>query len=249
MKKCRLFIACAVTMTAVVIAAAGCGGTGTKVDFTKSGRNPVIIYERTPAFPPTYNAQGPDLIIYGNGATFRITGPAEIKRGSFTDAELRGLLTAIVNQGFFNLHAKGANPPTGGDTDHLTVTLKDESKSVSAGAATATSPFKDIVQQLRDLKIPNEREYIPDNLVLYSSVFQGTPPSGAKVLTWNLDPKFLQNSSEAKTSGIGVSGTDAQAVWKALRDSSGSPDEVFWVVGNKVYARVVAIPQFPLPGV
>jgi len=250
MKKFRPFVTgTAAIMITVILAAAGCGGTGIKVEFTKSERNPVIVYERTQALPPVYNAQRPDLIIYGNGTAFRMTGPMDIKRGIFTDVELKKLLTSIVDTGYFELKTKGEEPPTGGDTDHVTVTLKGRSRSVSAGAVTATSPFKDIVEKLRNLKIPNEQEYIPENLVLYSSVFQGTPPAGAKILTWNLDPKLLQNSSQAKTPGLSVSGADAQAVWKALKDASGSLDEVYWAVGNKIYARVVAVPQFPMPGV
>jgi hypothetical protein len=250
MRKRRLFIAGTVTvMIGAILAAAGCGGTGVKVEFARSERNPVIIYQRTPAFPPVYDAGTPDLIIYGDGTAFRVPGLLDIKRGSFTNDELKKLLNSIVAKGFFELPTKGEEPPVGGDTDHVTVTLKSRSRSVTAGAATATSPFSDVVAQLRDLKIPKEQDYIPENLVLYSSVFQGTTPSGGKVLPWSLDPKLLENSSQAKTPGIGVSGEQAQAVWKALKDASGSPDEVYWVVGNKVYARVVAIPQFPMPGV
>lgn len=250
MRKLRPFAAVTVTMMITfVLAAAGCGGTGVKVEFTRSERNPVIVYQRTPALPPVYDASGPDLVIYGNGTAFRMTGPLDIKRGSFTYEELKKLLTSIVATGFFELKTKGEEPPLGGDTDHVTVTLKSRSRNVSAGAATATSPFKDIVAQFRELKIPKEQDYIPENLVLYSSVFQGTPPAGAKVLAWSPDPKLLEASSQAKAPGTGVSGAEAQAVWNALKQASGSPGEVYWAVGNKIYARVVAVPQFPMPGV
>jgi len=250
MRKCRPFIACAVTlMVTVVLAAAGCGGKSVKVEFTQSERNPVIIYQRTQALPPVYDAGRPDLIIYGNGTAFRTTGLMDIKRGGFSHEELKKLLTSIVEKGFFELSSKGEKPPLGGDTDHVTVILKNKSKNVSAGAATAISPFKDIVEQLRDLKIPKEQEYTPDNLVLYSSVFQGAPPEGATVLDWKLDPKPLEASSQAKAPGAGVSGAEAQAVWNALKQASGSPDYVYWRAGNKIYARVIAVPQFPMPGV
>jgi hypothetical protein len=249
MRKYRPFVAGAVAlMMTVILTAAGCGQS-IKVEFTRSERNPVIVYQRKQALPPVYGAGAPDLIVYGNGTTFRIAGPMDIKRGSFSYKELKGLLTWIVDEGFFELKAVGEKPPIGGDTDYVTVTLKNESKNVSAGAATATSPFKDIVEHLRNLKIPKEQEYTPDNLVLYSSVFQGAPPAGATVLDWKLDPKLLQTASQVNAPGTGVSGSDAEAVWNALKQANQSSDEVYWRAGNNIYARVVAVPQFPKPGV
>jgi hypothetical protein len=250
MRKRKPFIAGAVALiAAATLIAAGCGGTSVNVDFTQSERNPVIAYQRAQALPPVYDARGPDLIIYGNGTAFRMTGSTDIKSGSFSHEELKKLVTSIVDQGFFELRTKGEKPPLGGDTDSVTVTLKKKSRNVSAGAATATSPFKDIVEQLRNLKIPKEQEYTPDNLVLYASVFQGEPPAGAKVLDWNLNPSLLQAASQAEAPGTGVSGAEAQSVWNALKQAPGSIDEVYWRAGNRIYARVVAIPQFPMPGV
>jgi hypothetical protein len=239
-----------VVITAAAVAAAGCGGKGVNVEFTQSERNPVLIYQRTQALPSLYNVGAPDLIIYGNGTSFRMAGLMDIKRGSFSREELKKLLASIVEKGFFELRAKGEDPPIGGDTDHVTVTLKDKSRSVSAGAATATSPFKDIVEEIRNLKVPNEQEYTPDNLVLYSSVFQGSPPADAKVLDWRLAPKLLADAALAEAPGRAVSGAEAKAAWKALKEAyRSSADEVYWKAGGKIYARVVAVPQFPMPGV
>ena len=249
--KRRLLVAGAVVViTTAAVAAGGCGGKGVNVEFTQSERNPVLIYQRTQALPSLYNVGAPDLIIYGNGTSFRMTGLMDIKRGSFSHEELKKLLTSIVEKGFFELRSKGEDPPIGGDTDHVTVILKDKSKSVSAGAATATSPFKDIVEEIRNLKVPKEQEYTPHNLVLYSSVFQGNPPADAKVLDWGLDPKLLADAALAEAPGRAVSGAEATAAWKALKEAYQSyAGEVYWRAGGKTYARVVAVPQFPMPGV
>jgi len=242
------FLAAAGLALLVVFEAVGCGG-GVGVDYVHSGNNPVIAYRRTQALAPQYSFTGPDLIIYGDGTAYRREGQMRYWRGSLPEEELTRLLTSIVDGGFFDLKEAGKVGPMGGPVDHLTVTLKSQSKQVSEGTAVESGAFKKIVDELKGLKVPGEQEYIPEDIVLHARLMEGGATSGGRVQEWTLDPAWLEKASAAGSPGEHLSGTQAQEVWKVLAGENRADGEVFWNAGGKVYGQVIADPQFPMPGV
>ncbi|MHB8896018.1 MAG: hypothetical protein ACYC99_12700, partial [Candidatus Geothermincolia bacterium] len=115
--------------------AAGCG-TAPPVEYSRSATQPIISYQRTQALPPEYSPRGPVFIVYGDGTAYRRDGLMDYKSGKLTDAQLKSLVTSVVDKGFFGMKQSQGNPLPGGAVDHVTVTLSSKSSSVEAPEGT-----------------------------------------------------------------------------------------------------------------
>ncbi|MHB8895299.1 MAG: hypothetical protein ACYC99_09020, partial [Candidatus Geothermincolia bacterium] len=165
--------------------------------------------------------------------------------------QLKSLVTSVVDKGFFGMKQSQGNPLPGGAVDHVTVTLSSKSSSVEAPEGTGGN-FGAIVNELREYKIPNEKEYLPDRITLYASEVPAGQKVEETVLTWTADPNDLALAAQAKTgmiTGVQLTGSEAQQAWKLLRDASGNKGPVVWSAGGKMYASVFADAFFPAPGV
>jgi len=238
-----------VLMLAVLLASGGCGHQS--LDYTRSNRNPVVVYSQSQALPPQSAPHGPVLIIYGDGTAYQRHEQMDYVTGTVPQDEIQGLLASIIDEGFFEMAGLQGKDKPGGITDHVTVTIKNKSKGVE-GPDGSGGDFGAVLDTVKQFKIPDAKEYLPDNIGLYAVPYTNPEPFNGTVLDWTADPALLEQAAApvaGVVTGNHVSGAQAQQVWKLLKGASGLDEEVAWRAGGKLYVQVYAVPQFPLPGI
>jgi hypothetical protein len=234
---------------AAFVLAAGCG-TGT-VEYSHSARMPVVTYYQSQALPPPDAPQGPVLIVYGDGTAYQRHEQMDYITGTLTKSQVEGLLTSMIDKGFFEMAPLQGKDLPGGITDHITVSVKGRSKGVE-GPDTSGGDFGAVLKIVKEFQIPSAREYLPDQLSLFAKQYSSAEPFKGTVLDWTADPALLEQAA-APVAGISpgahASGPQAQQVWKLLASSQGGDEEIAWRAGGKLYVQVYAVPAFPAPGI
>lgn len=232
-------------IAAALLLAGGCDDEPA-VEYTRSDRQPVLVYFTTQALPPMYSPKGPDLIVYGSGTAYKKSGLMDYTTGVLSADEVTTLLSSVVEKGFFSLEGEQGEPMPGAAVSHVTVTLSSESKGLE-GTST-TGAFGEIVTILKDFEIPGATEYLPDTIVLNASAHEGTQPFSGTVLEWTASPADLEQA--ARLEGYSLNGEEARQAWKLLADAyRAGPGDVAWRAGGRLYTQVFADPQFPAPGI
>ena len=242
----RMRLAAGATAVLVMVAAiiSGCSSTPA-IKYAKSDRNPVVIYSQTQALPPEFAPNGPTLIVYGTGTAYQQKDRYHYLTGTLTQAQLNSLISSIADKGFYSMSADQGKGAPGGMTDHVTVNLTGNSKSVEGPDGTG-GEFGAIVSMLESYRIPGATPYAPNTITLHAAEYSGTPWTG-KTVAWTADPQALLKA--ASMGAESVSGAEAQKIWALLGDSySPSGDGAFSSQG-KLYNPVYAATVFQLQGV
>jgi hypothetical protein len=252
MRKRMIFAA--VLLASLLASAAsltGCGG-GVSLEHSKSPRQPIVSYLRNQALPPAESPKGPAFIVYGDGTAYRRVGKMSFLTGTLTESQIKALLSSIVAKGFFSMPSNLGRPAPGGVEDQVTVTLTGKSKAVIAAEGSG-GDFGAIVDTVSSYKIPGEKEYLPDRIILHAMEYVDSQPFTGKVLEWTADPAMLAQAATTKTGPSAgmqqLTGEQARQAWKLLADASSTNGAVAWRAGGKLYVSVYADPYFPAPGV
>jgi len=243
MGKRQLAVALTVTLTAALLA--GCASKPA-IQYSKSDRQPVLVFCKSQALPPEFAPAGPTLIAYGTGTAYQQKSRYQYLGGKLSARELNDLLSSVVEAGFFDLKADQGRGAPDGVTDHVTVTLTGKSKSVEGPDGTGGA-FGGIVKMLESYKIPGATPYAPGMITLHAAEYTGSQPWTGTTVAWKSDPAVL---AKAASMGVAsVSGATASQIWKQLGDSYDPRGNVAFSAGGKLYEQVYATPVFPLPGV
>jgi hypothetical protein len=239
-----------VVVALAVCLLAGCGSGKPAIVYSNSPNQPIISYFRSQALPPEFSPNSPVFVVYGDGTVYKRSGAMDYTTGKLSDAQVKALVTSVVDRGFFGMKQLQGQPPPGGAEDHVTVTLKGKSSSVQA-PENGGGDLGAIVDELRSYKIPGAREYLPDKIALQA---KGAAPGEKidRVLPWTADPGPLIQAAQpvaGYSPGAFVSGEKAQQIWKLLAGASGGSGTTGWSYGGNTYVHVYAIPSFPMPGV
>ena len=232
----------------VILAAALFAGCASKpaIQYSKSDRQPVLVFYKSQALPPEFAPAGPTLIAYGTGTAYQQKSRYHYMGGKLSERELNDMLSSVVEAGFFDLKTDQGRGAPGGVTDHVTVALTGRSKSVE-GPDNAGGALGEIVKMLESYKIPGATPYAPPMITLHAAEYTGSQPWTGKIVAWTSDPAVLAKA--ASTGVASVSGATASKIWKQLGDSYDPKGNVAFSAGGKLYEQVYAIPVFPLPGV
>ena len=238
-------LALVVTVFLCALLLAGCGSTPA-IQYSKSDRQPVLVFYKSQALPPEFAPAGPTLIAYGTGTAYRQKARYQYVGGKLSQSQLDGLLSSVVEEGFFDLKTDLGRGAPGGVTDHVTMTLTGRSKSVEGPDGTGGA-FGDIVTLLESYPIPGAAPYSPGVITLHAAEYTGQQPWTGKTVAWTSDPAVLVKASQAGADS--VSGATAEQIWKQLGDSYDPNGNVAFSAGGKLYEQVYATPAFPLPGI
>lgn len=262
---------CALLFGVCVLAAAvAVGGCGQKSDSTKksppkkdvevveegglsyddSPDYPVVVFRTSQAIAPVYNPDAPNVIIFGDGTLVKKEGPYTFSASELDDG-VEGVLAALEEEGYFELDEEypTEEPLAGGKTEILTVSLADESYTVTVESGAAPPPAWSEIQQTVESSPSTEiGEYVPDEVVLYADAVTEAP-GGSTERDWPGDPSDLAEASsagDAQKEGVRLEGDSAHEAWEAVQVAFEEDNgNTLWKADGQLYSYVYAGPVFP----